>query len=361
MQNEEPAVTNAKPRRLGRGAAENPPGRFESVAIVKEPDWTDPEDPLPRTRFFRDSSRSIISTNDSPDVGFDASFNPYRGCEHGCIYCYARPTHEYFGLSAGLDFETNIFVKEDAPALLRAELSSPKWKPQVLACSGVTDCYQPIERRLKITRGCLEVLREFRNPVGIITKNYLVTRDADILAELARFNAACVTVSITSLDEKVSRVMEPRASRPAQRLAAVEVLSRAGVPVTVSVAPIVPGLTDHEMPVILEASARAGARSAGYVALRLPYGVKSLFEEWVARNFPDRKNRILNRVRDIRGGKLYDPRFGARMRGTGAYADNIAELFSIARRKAGLDKWDFALSTEAFRRPGDRQLSLFDA
>jgi DNA repair photolyase len=346
-------------KKIGRGAVDNPPNRFETIAIVKEPDWTDPDDPLPATQFFRDSSRTIISYNDSPDVGFDASFNPYRGCEHGCIYCYARPTHEYFGLSAGLDFETKIFVKENAPDLLRAELSSKKWKPQVLACSGVTDCYQPIERRLKITRRCLEVLREFRNPVAVITKNFLVTRDADLFADLARDDAAAVVISVTSLDEKVSRAMEPRASRPAQRLAAIETLAKAGVPVAVNVAPVVPGLTDHEIPLILEACARAGARSAAYVALRLPYAVSPLFQDWLGRNFPDRKNRVLHRIQDIRGGKLYRSEFGSRMRGEGVYADQIASLFEVARRKSGLDKRDFELSTKAFRRPGENQLLLF--
>src|ERR1044071_7860012 len=247
----------------GRGASWNPQNRFESLAYVRDDD-APPEDGTPRTIFMRDPTRTIIARNDSPDVGFDASINPYRGCEHGCIYCYARPTHEYLGFSAGLDFETRIMVKRDAPELLlRKELSNPRWKPQVLASSGVTDCYQPIEKKLEITRRCLEVLAEFRNPVIIITKNHLVTRDIDILLELARHDCAAVFVSITSLDEKLSGLMEPRASRPARRLAAIGALARAGIPVGYLQAPMIPGLTDSEAPAIAAAAAEAGARYAG--------------------------------------------------------------------------------------------------
>src|SRR5258705_9094344 len=248
----------------GRGTAENPKNRFEEIEVV--PDLEAPEDerPAPHTRFFRDLSRSIIATNDSPDVGFSASVNPYRGCEHGCIYCYARPYHEYLGLSAGLDFETKILVKEDAPELLRAELASPKWEPKVVAISGVTDAYQPIERKLQLTRRCLEVLAEFRNPVIIVTKNQLVTRDIDVLKELASFSAAAVCVSVTTLDAELARVMEPRTSTPANRLEAIQALSEAGVPVRVLAAPIIPGLTDPELPSIIQAGARAGARPRGY-------------------------------------------------------------------------------------------------
>jgi len=258
----------------GRGTAHNPPNRFVQMDFVPDYDELDPEAPGPGTVFLRDATKTIIARNDSPDVGFDASVNPYRGCEHGCIYCFARPTHEYFGLSAGLDFETRIFVKEDAPELLRQALANPRWEPEVIAMSGVTDCYQPIERKLRITRRCLEVLAEFRNPVAIITKNHLVTRDADILGEMAAWNGSAVNVSITSLDEKLQRVMEPRTSTPARRLAAVEALAKAGVPVRVLAAPMVPGLNDHELPAIIKASANAGAVGVHYIPLRLPFAVK---------------------------------------------------------------------------------------
>ncbi|MBI1853304.1 MAG: PA0069 family radical SAM protein [Planctomycetes bacterium] len=345
----------------GRGAASNPPNRFEKIEFVPDLDFVDDDPVLPTTQFFRDASRSVLTTNDSPDVPFDVSINPYRGCEHGCIYCYARPTHEYFGLSAGLDFETKIFVKEDAPDLLRRELSSPKWTPRSVALSGVTDPYQPIERRLRLTRRCLEVFAEFRNPVEIVTKNRLVTRDGDVLAALARDRAAAVHVSVTTLDDDLVGVLEPRTSRPKQRLAAIEELSRASVPVSVLVAPVIPGLTDHEIPAILEACARAGAQSASYVMLRLPHAVRPLFEEWLTQHSPLRATKVLNRLRSLRGGKLNDPRFGSRMKGEGVFADEIASLFEIACRKAGLADRGPELSTAAFRRPTGGQLSLFDS
>jgi DNA repair photolyase len=342
----------------GRGAALNPTNRFETIAIERDPEISGPE--RIDTEVLRDTSRSLIAYNDSPDVGFDASINPYRGCEHGCIYCYARPFHEYLGFSAGLDFETRILVKEDAPALLRKELSSPKWKPQTLALSGVTDPYQPIERKLEVTRRCLEVLAEFRNPVGIITKNELVTRDIDHLSALAEHGAAFVNLSITTLDGELARRMEPRASHPRDRLKAVERLAAAGIPVGVMVAPVVPAITDHEMPKILEAAASAGATSAGYVVLRLPGAVAGLFEEWLERHFPDRKEKVLNRLRDLRGGRLYDPRFGDRMKGEGLFADQIRVTFETFKRRYGLDQPRPELSTAAFRRPGE-QLTLFGA
>jgi DNA repair photolyase len=308
---------------------------------------------------LKDASRSLITFNDSPDVGFDASINPYRGCEHGCIYCYARPYHEYLGFSAGLDFETKILVKEDAPALLRAELASPKWKPKVVAISGVTDAYQPIERRLQLTRRCLEVLAEFRNPVVIVTKNHLVTRDVDVLKELASFNAAAVCVSVTTLDAELARVMEPRTSTPAHRLEAIRTLADAGVPVRVLAAPIIPGLTDHEIPSIIEAASEAGARHAGYVVLRLPHGVGELFEGWLEEHFPDRKKKVLNRLREMRGGKLNDSNFGSRMKGEGVFAEQIRSMFKLACRKAGIAAGALELSTNEFRRPGGAQMSLF--
>ena len=348
------------PPQRGRGAPINPPNRFEPLRYSCDPEWNDLEDPVLETQFFRDTSRSIITYNDSPDVGFDASINPYRGCEHGCIYCYARPTHEYLGFSAGLDFESRILVKEEAPELLRRELSSPRWKPQVLAISGVTDSYQPIERRLQLTRRCLQVLAECRNPVVIITKNHLVTRDVDILNKLAQYEAARVFLSVTTLDGDLSRVMEPRASHPLRRLAAIEMLSQAGVPTGVLVAPVIPGLTDHEVPSIITAAVQAGARAAGYVTLRLPHGVGPLFEQWLTQHFPDRKDKVLHRIRAIRGGQLNDPRFSSRMRGEGIFAEQIAALFALACRKASIDGRGSALSTAAFRMPSNSQLPLFE-
>jgi DNA repair photolyase len=291
----------------GRGAAANPVNRFEAIELERDAEWDPSEDPAPATKFYRDASKTFIAHNDSPDIGFSASVNPYRGCEHGCIYCYARPTHEYLGFSAGLDFESRIMVKDNAPELLRQELASPKWKPQVIAMSGVTDCYQPVERKLKLTRRCLEVLAEFRNPVGIVTKNHLVTRDIDVLQRLAEYQAAVVFVSVTTLDATLTPKLEPRTSLPRHRLAAIEALSKAGIHTGVLVAPVIPALNDHEIPAIVEAAVNAGARFAGYVALRLPFGVSGLFEDWLGRHFPDRKEKVLNRVRAIRDGRLNDP------------------------------------------------------
>jgi DNA repair photolyase len=342
----------------GRGAASNPANRFEKTSYQRS-EWDEPEDPSRNTIFLRDETRSIINYNDSPDVGFNASINPYRGCEHGCIYCFARPNHEYLGFSAGLDFETKILVKEDAPELLRRELASPRWEPQVIAISGVTDAYQPIERRLRLTRRCLEVLAEFRNPVVIITKNELVTRDIDLLKELARVDAVLVFISVTSLDSELARELEPRASQPARRLAAIEALAAAGVPVGSLVAPVIPGLTDHEMPAIVSAVAKAGAIAASYVPLRLPYGVAPLFEEWLTLHRPLQKEKILGRIRDIRGGRLNDPNFMTRMQGSGPYAEHIAELFEVSCRRAKLNSKRPTLSAKAFRRPGPAQLALF--
>ncbi len=335
----------------GRGASWNPQNRFETLQYVVDDDaWRDEDEGAPKSIYLRDPSRSIIATNDSPDVGFDASINPYRGCEHGCIYCYARPTHEFLGFSAGLDFETKILVKEDAPALLREELNKKTWEPKVMAISGVTDPYQPIERKLRITRGCLEVLNEFRNPAGIITKNHLVTRDADVLGEMAQWNGAWVTLSITTLDADLARIMEPRTATPELRLEAISTLAKAGVPVSVNVAPVVPGITDHEMPAILKAARDAGAVHAGFVVLRLPWAVAPLFERWLEEHFPDRKEKVLNRIRDLRGGKLYDAQWGKRGRGEGIFAEQIKALFDVTVRKLGLNEDDRDLSTEHFRR-----------
>jgi DNA repair photolyase len=349
-----------KPLR-GRGAADNPANRFEPISYATDgDDEPDAEAPAPATQFLADRTRSIIATNDSPDVGFSTSINPYRGCEHGCIYCYARPTHEYLGFSAGLDFETKILVKEDAPELLRKELASPRWQPQTLAISGVTDPYQPVERRLQLTRRCLEVLVEFRNPVAIITKNRLVTRDLDLLGELARHDAAAVFLSVTTLDRGLRQKLEPRTSDPQARLAAIAELAQAGVPTGVLVAPVIPGLTDHEMPAIIEAAVGAGARFAGYVMLRLPFAVRGLFEGWLEQHFPDKKERVLGRIREVRGGRLNDPRFGSRMEGEGPYARLTEELFALTCRRCGIAGRGPELSTGAFRRPGGKQPLLFD-
>ncbi len=350
--------TAQRPAIRGRGTVSNPKGRFERLEIELDPD-ADPADlPAPQTLFLRDASRSVIVYNNSPDVGFDASVNPYRGCEHGCSYCYARPFHEYLGLSPGLDFETRILVKEDAPELLRRELESARWQPQPLALSGVTDPYQPIERRLEITRGCLKVLAEFRNPVIIVTKNHLVTRDRDLLADLAVHRAAGVAISVTTLDGGLAGRLEPRASHPRRRLQAVSALAAAGVPVGVLVAPIIPALNDHEIPAIVEAAADAGACFANFVVLRLPGAVEGLFSEWLDRHFPDRKSKILHRLSEIRDGRLSDSRFRHRMRGQGIFAEQIRDLFAVSCRKHGLDRRPPELSTDAFRRPGE-QLGLF--
>ena len=343
----------------GRGTAENPPNRFERLAYLPIIESPDDQERAVKTQYLKDASRSLLTFNDSPDVGFDASINPYRGCEHGCIYCYARPYHEYLGFSAGIDFETKILVKEDAPELLRRELASPKWQPKVVAISGVTDAYQPIERKLGLTRRCLEVLAEFRNPVVIVTKNQLVTRDIDVLKELASFNAAAVCVSVTTLDAELARVMEPRTSTPANRLEAINALAEAGVPVRVLVAPIIPGLTDHEIPSIIQAGAEAGARHAGYVVVRLPHGVAELFEGWLEEHFPDRKKKVLNRIREMRGGKLNDPNFRSRMKGEGVFAEQINSMFTLACRRSGIELSAVELSTNGFRRPSGPQLSLF--
>jgi DNA repair photolyase len=351
----------------GRGAGINPANRFEAQRIELEPDalLDDDGQPLPlRTQFFRDDSQSIIAFNDSPDIPFSAGVSPYRGCEHGCAYCFARPFHEYLGFSAGLDFESKIMVKLRAAELLREALSRKKWEPQVVAMSGVTDVYQPVERRLGLTRACLEVFAQFRNPVVIITKNHLVTRDIDLLAELARHQAVSVAVSITTLDGDLAKTLEPRASTPTRRLAAVRELSAAGVPVRVMMAPIIPGLTDHEIPTLLAAAAESGALSANYTILRLPHSVTSIFENWLDRHAPGHKEKVLGRIREMRGGKLYDSRWGTRMRGDGPLAEQIRALFLVAKKKAGFAGETVGmnstaeLSTASFRVPS-AQLSLF--
>jgi DNA repair photolyase len=356
------------PAPRGRGARKNPPNRFETTHRELELEQVEDDEEYldslnrPPTEYRPDQSRTIIAENDSPDVGFEVSLNPYRGCEHGCIYCYARPTHEYLGFSAGLDFETKIMVKHDAPELLRRALSASGWKPRVLGLSGVTDAYQPVERKLGLTRGCLAVLAEYRQAVTIITKNRLVTRDLDLLAELARHNAVGVFVSITSLDEELIGRLEPRTTRPQGRLNAIAALAAAGIPTGVMVAPMIPGLTEHEVPSIIDAAAQAGARWAGYTIVRLPLAVAGLFEDWLGRHFPDRKDKVLDRIRAMRGGRLNDSRFGVRMSGEGNAAIMISQIFRSACRRAGLNLQPWPVTAAAFRRPTpvNGQLTLFE-
>lgn len=337
-----------------RGAANNPPNRFERLTVELE----EPAERNPRTQFLRESARSIISRNESPDINFGASLNPYRGCEHGCPYCYARPYHEYLGFSSGLDFETRIVVKENADEILREELSSPRWQPEVLALSSVTDCYQPVEKRLEITRRCLKVLAEFRNPVGIITKNHLVTRDVDILAELAAHGACSVHITLTTLDTELARKLEPRASLPAHRLDALAKLTQAGIPAGVLIAPVIPGLNDHEIPAILKAAHAAGAVRAGYSIIRLPHAVKEIFTTWLDEHVPGSSGKILDRIRDLRGGGLHSSKFGERLRGRGFWAEQIQTIFSRCREHEGYMTDHFQYNMAAFRHPPAPQLSL---
>ncbi|MEX2528811.1 MAG: PA0069 family radical SAM protein [Gemmatimonadota bacterium] len=304
----------------GRGAASDPTNRFVSLSVELDPEEAAGEAGRRQTLYYRDPARTVLTRNQSPDVGFDWSVNPYRGCAHGCIYCYARPSHEYLDFSAGLDFESRIIVKEDAPFLLQKALASPRWRPAPVVMSGVTDPYQPGEVRLRITRKCLEVMEACGQPVALITKSRRVVRDVDLLASLAARGAAHVTLSITTLDRRLQRALEPRASPPEHRLAAIRTLTAAGIPVAVNVAPVIPGLTDHEIPSILKAAREAGASAAGMILLRLPWGVKDLFQEWLESYVPDRAERVLNRIRETRAGRLNDPDFKTRMGGTGVYA-----------------------------------------
>lgn len=343
----------------GRGPSINPPNRFEPLILLPDPDCPPEERANPRTQFLEDASESLLTKNDSPDVGFTYGLNAYRGCEHGCAYCFARPYHEYLGFSSGLDFETKIMVKLRAPELLRRELTSPRWQPQGIAMSGATDCYQPAERHFRLTRRCLEVCAELRHPIFIITKNALVSRDRDLLTELARYQCISVNFSVTSLDTELAGRLEPRASRPAARLRAIRELTDAGIPVSVLIAPVIPGLNDHEIPSILDAVAAAGAKRASYVLLRLPHAVKDVFVQWLDDHEPGKKTRVLDRLRTLRGGKLYDSTWGARMHGEGIFADQIRNLFEVSARRAGLDGGHLVLSTEHFRRPGGQQLTLF--
>jgi DNA repair photolyase len=349
-------------RRRGRGARSNRVGRYESELRQDFDDgWESLGDLEPfKTEVARETARSIIATNDSPDIGFDQSINPYRGCEHGCIYCYARPTHAYLGLSPGLDFETRLTAKVNAAALLEQELANPRYIPKVIALGAVTDPYQPIEREHRITRSVLEVLEAASHPVGIVTKSALVVRDVDILARMASRGLVKVAVSVTTLDRTIARKMEPRAATPPRRLDAISALSAAGVPVSVMVAPIVPAINDSEIESILEAARDAGAKEAGYVLLRLPLELKELFREWLATELPDRASRVINILRSMHGGKDYIATFGIRQRGQGPYAEQIAARFRLAAKRLGLNERHLKLRTDLFRRPVPQggQLSL---
>ena len=347
----------------GRGAVSNTSGRFESQNHEAFDDgWDRTEDELrPRTEVQVDTTRGILASNQSPDVPFDISLNPYRGCEHGCVYCFARPTHAYLGLSPGLDFETRLFSKPNAAPLLEETLRKSGYRPQTLALGVNTDAYQPVERKLGITRSVLEVLQRYRHPVAIVTKSALVERDIDILAEMAADQLACVNISVTTLDTELARKLEPRAAAPHRRLRTIEALARAGIPVGVSVAPIIPVLTDPELDSILQAAAGVGANSANYILLRLPLEVSDLFQQWLEEYYPLKAEHVMTRVRDTRGGKEYVSEFGERMRGRGAFAEMIAQRFALACKKLGLAPRDYDLNAAAFTVPprsGD-QLGLF--
>ena len=348
----------------GRGARSNASGRYESLtrdAFDDGWDESDADAPPLRTTVTPEKARTLITRNDSPDVGFDRSINPYRGCEHGCIYCYARPAHAYMGLSPGLDFESRLFFKPGAGRLLARELAQPSYRPGVIHIGGNTDPYQPSERRLRVTREVIETLERFAHPFSVITKSQLILRDLDILGPMGRAGLARAALSVTTLDRRLARLMEPRAATPERRIAAVRALAEAGVPVVVMFAPVIPGLNDHELEGVLERAAEAGAAAAGYVALRLPLEIKDLFREWLAASVPDRAQRVMSLIRQTRGGRDYDPQWGRRMKGEGPLADLLARRFAIARRRFALDRELPALDVTRFRVPGagGGQLDLF--
>ncbi len=352
-------MPNTPPR--GRATRANPSNRFSQ--LISEPldiDLSGEEVPRVETLFLRDRSRTILARNDSPDIDFTYSLNPYRGCEHGCIYCYARPSHEYLGFSSGLDFETRIMVKLDAPKLLDAALRRRRWVPQTVCLSGNTDCYQPVERKLALTRQCLAVFLAHRNPVGIITKNALVGRDIDILKQLAGLNLVRVLISMTSLDAELTRRMEPRTAVPQKRLETIELLASHGVSVGINLAPVIPGLNDEEIPAILRESSARGARYAAMSMVRLPGTVAKLFPEWIEREFPHRAKKVLSRMREIHGGSLDDQRWSKRFTGEGTPASTLWKMFEVARRKYNLDIRPDALTTTSFIRNPQQQQSLFD-
>jgi DNA repair photolyase len=350
-------------RRRGRGAQSNASGRYEPLARIAFDDGWRSLDELPpfKTQVTIDATRKIITRNDSPDIGFDRTINPYRGCEHGCVYCFARPTHAYLGLSPGLDFESKLFVKPEAAELLEKELSAPGYEPKVIAIGTNTDPYQPIERRYKVMRRILEVLDRADHPVGIVTKSALVLRDLDILARMAERKLAKVALSVTTLDPELARKMEPRAATPMRRLEALRRLSQAGVPTTVMVAPVIPALNDMEIERILDAAYAAGVREAGYVLLRLPLELRDLFREWLKENYPERERHVFKLIRDMRGGKDYDSKWFTRQKGTGPYAWMIGRRFEVACEKLGMNATRSSLTTEHFRKPKPQteQLSLF--
>jgi DNA repair photolyase len=339
----------------GRGALSNPPGRFDKQQLDQVDDgWYQDEVPdhIPTT-LEPDRARGVITTNDSPDVPFEQSINPYRGCSHGCVYCYARPSHAYMGLSPGLDFETRLFYKADAAKMLEAQLARPGYVCKSITLGANTDPYQPVERRMKVSRAILEVLAHTRHPVAIITKSALVLRDLDLLTEMARDGLVSVAVSVTTLDTELKRVMEPQTASPQARLRTIAALSAAGIPTSVMAAPMIPALNDHELEAILEAAAAAGARWAGYVLVRLPYEIKDLFREWLAEHYPDRAAHVMSLIRDMRGGRDNDPRFGTRMRGTGPYAQLLSNRFRLACRRLRLNsERRTSLDTTLFKPPG---------
>jgi len=345
-----------------RGTSLRTPNRFETTSLEAFDDGWEygeiPVLPVIQTEFIDDHSKSILSKNDSPDLGFNYSVNVYRGCEHGCAYCYARPTHEYLGFNAGIDFESKIMVKHNAPELLREAFDKRSWEPQFVMMSGNTDCYQPAERRFGITRKMLEVFLEYRNPVGIITKNALVMRDKDILSEMAKLNLVGVFFSITSLNRDLARKLEPRTSTPERRLQAMRTLTDAGIPTGVMIGPVIPGLNDDEVPAILAAARNAGATQAGFNMVRLPYSVKPIFEEWLHANVPLEAKKVIARIQMTRDGKMNDAEFGSRMRGTGGYAKFVKELFDKTCKRLGMNEDRSRLTTEHFRRAGER--TLFD-
>jgi DNA repair photolyase len=354
--------------RKGRGAVSNAAGRYEpATRIATDDGWSNGDEAAPplETQYLRDSAKTVIARNDSPDIPFDRSINPYRGCEHGCIYCFARPTHAYLGLSPGLDFESRIFVKEDAPELLRAELSKPSYRCKQITLGANTDPYQPVERKLGLTRRILEVLKEFQHPVCIVTKSALVQRDIDLLGALARDRLASVAISLTTLDRGLARRLEPRAATPERRLETMAALAAAKIPVAVLASPMIPALNDRELESILEAATARGAGAAGYTLLRLPLEIAGLFEEWLQTHYPGKARHVMSLIRQSREGKVYQAQWGTRMRGTGAYAEMLRTRFEKAIHRLGLDQrreaWQ--LDCSRFRPPGsgkDRaQLSLF--
>ncbi len=354
--------------RKGRGAVSNRSGRFEAHERVAIDDgWARPQEdeddgpPPLATQVIPDTSCSVIARNQSPDIPFDRSINPYRGCEHGCVYCFARPTHAFLGFSAGLDFESKIVVKHEVAALLQAELARPSYKPAPIALGTNTDPYQPLERRLGLTRQVLQVLADCSHPLTLVTKSDLVLRDLDILAPMARRRLARVMISVTTLDRRLARLMEPRAPTPARRLAAIKALNQAGVPCGVMAAPMIPALNDGELDRILAAGAEAGAPSAGYILLRLPLEIRDLFVEWLGAHFPDREDKVMHQLREMRGGRDYDATFGRRFRGSGVYAETLAKRFDLACKRLGLGRNDWELDCSRFERPARdrRQMTLF--